>query len=380
MSAERTRSDLIAIIGATGVVGREAITILESRGVDRGRIVALASERSVGSLIPYAGDHVTVESADTCDFAGVSVALFCASADVAQQLSPRAIRAGATAIDNSSAFRLRQDVPLVVPEINHATLAQGPSLIANPNCSAVILTISLEPLRNAFGLAAIDLATYQAVSGAGQGGIDDLLGQVNAAAAGRAQAPTYFREPCLFNVFSHDSAVEPDAGLNVEERKIIDEARKIWSLPTLRITPTCVRVPVLRAHTQAITVELSRPASEREVREAFASARGVRVIDDRATSNFPTPLKAAHGDDVLVGRIRPDPGTPLDAAGRSTRWCVLACGDQLRKGAALNAVQIAECLGLVEPSVHGASGDGSAHAELSLARASTLQRPVRTSA
>jgi len=349
-TVDHHRAGRIAIIGATGVVGREAISILESKGLSRSRILALASERSVGMTIPYASDLLAIESADACDFVGVSVALFCASSDVAQNLAPRAIAAGAAVIDNSSAFRLHPDVPLIVPEINRAALAHGSTLVANPNCSAVILTVAVEPLRQAFGLRAIDIATYQAVSGAGQGGIDDLLNQVKAAALGRTQAPSFFREPCLFNVFSHDSAIEPETGLNVEERKIIDESRKIWSLPTLRITPTCVRVPVLRAHTQAITVELDQPATERDVRDAFAAARGVRVVDDRVASNFPTPLKAAHGDDVLVGRIRPDPGTSPDASGRSRRWCLLACGDQLRKGAASNAIQIADCLGLLTPA------------------------------
>jgi aspartate-semialdehyde dehydrogenase len=272
----------------------------------------------------------------------------CASAEVSRDIAPIARAAGALVIDNSSAFRLQASVPLVVPEINSERLprsAQG-ALIANPNCSTIILLTALEPLRRKFGIRSIQVSTYQAVSGAGQRGMDELLKQVNDFAQGKTSSPVAFAEPCLFNVFSHDSEVDEQTGLNGEEQKIIDESRKIWSDPALAITPTCVRVPVLRAHTQAISIELQEPATYRELQDAWASSAAVRVIDNRAANKFPTPLQATGSDAVLVGRLRADHAGLSDPSrphpSRTTRWSLLACGDQLRKGAALNAVQIAE--------------------------------------
>ncbi|MBK7406451.1 MAG: hypothetical protein IPJ41_18110 [Phycisphaerales bacterium] len=200
---------------------------------------------------------------------------------------------------------------------------------------------------------AIDVATYQAVSGAGLAGMEELIEQTRAeflAPAADARPTRVFAEPCAFNVFSHDSAVEPASGVNGEERKVIEETRKMWRAPRIRVTPTCVRVPVLRAHTEAITVTLSRPATEAEVRDALARGEGIEIVDDRAGNAFPTPRKAS-GRPVLVGRVRPDPGESPDEAGRSARWCLLACGDQLRKGAALNAIQIAERAGALAETV-----------------------------
>jgi aspartate-semialdehyde dehydrogenase len=348
-------SGTVAIVGATGVVGREALTILAERGVPAEKVRALASERSAGSSVAYNGTSLPVTPATPESFAGVGLAIFCASADAARSLVPHAIAAGAVVVDNSSAFRLDESVPLVVPEINGGLVgAPGGAragLIANPNCSTIILLGALEPLRRAFGVRAIDVATYQAVSGAGQAGMDDLVAQARAFGRDSAAAPAFFREPCLFNVFSHDSAVDPDTGLNGEERKIIDESRKIWGDPTLRVTPTCVRVPVLRAHTQAITVELERPARESEVRAALGDAAWLRVVDDRAANDFPTPLKASGRDEILVGRLRPDPSErETSGAGPAMvfrRWSLLASGDQLRKGAALNAIQIGGLAGVL---------------------------------
>lgn len=344
--------DHIVIVGATGAVGREAIRILSQRGVPQDRIVALASERSAGTLLNIHPQPLTVSPLTTTSFDNAAVAIFCASADVSRTYAPIALAAGATVIDNSSAFRMDPLVPLIIPEINGASLFSGsnssiahrPAIIANPNCSTILLLMALEPLRARFGIEAIDVATYQAVSGAGAAAIDELLHQVQAHAQGTSITPEVFREPCAFNVFSHDTPTDPHSGVNGEERKMIDESRKIWSDSSIRITPTCIRVPVVRAHTQAITVTLKSSAKESQVRAALLAGRGVHIIDDRASNSFPTPLKAADIDHVLVGRIRPDPCDPALHSGQSKRWCLIASMDQLRKGAALNAIQIAEHL------------------------------------
>lgn len=336
----------IAVVGATGAVGQEALRILEERQVPARQIRALASERSAGSRLAYASETLAVHALTPEAFEGVGVALFCASSDASLRHAPHAIAAGAFVVDNSSAFRLDPRVPLIIPEINGHALARSPSppLVANPNCSTILLLMTIHPLCQRFAVRGVDVATYQAVSGAGAAGISELLSQAAAHARNDATPPQpeVFPEPCAFNVFSHDSSVALDTGVNGEERKMIDESRKILASPRLRITPTCVRVPVVRAHTQAITLTLEESITEEHVRDAFASAPGVRIIDDRASNHFPTPLKASGQDEVLVGRIRPDPGVAGDAT--SNRWCFLASMDQLRKGAATNAIQIAEML------------------------------------
>ncbi len=343
----------IAIVGATGAVGREAISILEALGHPADRLVALASPRSAGTGIPYAGGLLEVRRTDAAAFRGADFAIFCATADVSRQWAGAAQASGAVVIDNSSAFRMRDDVPLVIPEVNAAAIEDGCTLIANPNCSTIIMLVALHPLRERFGVSRIVVSTYQAVSGAGAAALAELRGQAADVLADRAVTPRVFHEPCAFNVFSHNSRVEGDTGVNGEERKMIEESRKIWGDPGLAVVPTCVRVPVFRAHTESITVTLDRPATEEEVRQALSDAPGVRVIDDRANNSFPTTRHASHGSDVLVGRIRADPSqtppgpreTPETSHGRYRTWCLLVASDQLRKGAALNAVQIAEFVG-----------------------------------
>lgn len=339
--------DRIAVVGATGAVGVEALSILRERGIPAERLVALASERSSGRTIAYGHEALTVSPTTPAAFEGVDLALFCATAGVAREFVPRAIGCGAVVVDNSSAFRADPRVPLIVPEVNRARLLgdRPAQLVANPNCSTILLLVAIEPLRRAWGISRLVVSTYQAVSGAGASAIDELKSQAGEVLAGRSAAPQVFTEPCAFNVFSHNSAVDPVTGLNVEEKKLIDETRRIWANPAVLISPTCVRVPVVRAHSESVTLTLDAPASEAEVRGAIASGEGIRIIDDRAGNNFPTPLKAAGGDDVLVGRIRPDPATAPEPDGRTRGWQLFLCGDQLRKGAALNAVQIAEELG-----------------------------------
>lgn len=345
----------IAIVGATGAVGCELLGVLAKRSVPRELIRAFASDRSAGSSAKYGCGSITIRRIENTSFAQCAVAIFAAGAVLSRRYVPIAAASGAVVIDNSSAFRLDPGVPLIVPEVNGDCLTTGAtsagSIIANPNCTTIIMVAALEPLRRVFGIEAIDITTYQAVSGAGQRAIDELLGTTREAlGAGSdrhaAEVPV-FAEPCAFNVFSHDSAVDPRTGVNGEEQKIIAEARKIWNNPTLRITPTCVRVPVLRAHTEAITVTLERPAMECDVRAALTAGPGLRLVDERACNRFPTPRNASGQDEILVGRIRPDPGEPPVPRGGHRRWCLLACGDQLRKGAALNAVQIADRLGVL---------------------------------
>lgn len=343
----------VAIVGATGAVGREAITILESRGHHADRIVPLASARSAGSEIHYTNGTLLVRAIDDGAFDGTDFAVFCANADVSRQWAQTAQRSGTVVIDNSSAFRLREGVPLVIPEVNAPSIEDGVSLIANPNCSTIILLVALNPLRVRFGVERIVVSTYQAVSGAGAAALIELREQAAAVLNGRPVSPRVFREPCAFNVFSHNSRVEPSDGLNGEERKMIDESRKIWNDPHLEIVPTCVRVPVFRAHTESVTVTLRTPAAEAEVREALAHATGIRVLDDRENNLFPTTLGATGLNEVLVGRIRPDPtekSSVADSTARGGRtptfrtWSLLIVGDQVRKGAALNAIQIAEII------------------------------------
>lgn len=327
----------IAVVGATGAVGREALAILAARGVPASHVRAVASGRSEGREIPYAGGFIRVSGIAPAAFSEADIAIFCATSGVAREWVPIATGAGCRVVDNSSAFRSDARVPLVVPEINGDLVTDTAMLVANPNCSTIIMLLALDPLHKRFGVTRINVATYQAVSGAGASGIDELDAQARATLNGEPIIPRVFAEPCAFNVFSHNSAVDLTTGLNGEEAKMIAESRKIWNAPTLAVTPTCVRVPVFRAHTQAITVQCSEPAFEVDVRDALAGGRGVRLIDDRVGNMFPTPLKATGSDDVLIGRVRQD---PADDSGRS--WCLFVSGDQLRKGAALNAVQVAE--------------------------------------
>lgn len=334
----------IAVVGATGLVGAEALSILAERGVDAGRIVAAASERSAGGAVAYGADEAPVVGADAKALCGADLALLCASSEVSRALTPALLAAGVHVIDNSSAFRLDPSVPLVIPEVNGEALRGAPLLVANPNCSTILLLLALEPLQRAFGVESIEVSTYQAVSGAGAAAVEELLAQTRAFGRGERPAPGVFAEPCLFNVFSHDAAVDGGTGLNGEESKIIAESRRIWLDRALPVSPTCVRVPTLRAHAQSVRVRLTRPATEPEVRRVLEEGAGLRVVDDRAGNAFPTPLKAAGRDEVLVGRIRPDPATGCAADERCKVFQLFLCGDQLRKGAALNAVQIADRL------------------------------------
>ncbi|MBM3961789.1 MAG: aspartate-semialdehyde dehydrogenase [Planctomycetes bacterium] len=335
----------IAVVGATGAVGREALQQLAAAGLPAARVRPFASARSVGATVPYGDDDLAAAGLDSSAFVDGGLALLCA--DVATARQARALASGrdCALVDNSSAFRLDRDVPLVVPEVHGRRFAASrPRFVANPNCSTILLCVALAPLCRRFGLEEVVVATYQAVSGAGLPALAELRAETGRALAGEPPAPKVFRETCAFNVFSHDSDVDMATGRNVEEQKLIDETRRILGLPRLRVSPTCMRVPVERAHTAAVRVRLAAVAREAEVRAALASAPSVVLVDDRGRNAFPTPRLAAGRDEVLVGRIRPDAAEEPDADGRSATWSLLVCGDQLRKGAATNALQIAALL------------------------------------
>lgn len=338
----------IAIVGATGAVGIEFLRIFGQRGTRFSELRLLASARSAGKRLPCAGADHTVSELHENSLRGIDIALFSAGGPISKQFGPVAAREGAVVIDNSSAFRMDPGTPLVVPEINPSEVAphrnlSKPGIIANPNCSTIILLVPLNPLRERFGVRRAVVSTYQAASGAGAAAMEELETQTRAVLDGGEASPRIFHEIYAFNLFSHNSKVDPQTGRNVEEQKMIDETRKIWRDPGVEIAATCVRVPVMRAHAESVTVTLDRPATEADVRAALTSAPGIRVIDDRAGNRFPTPLAAAGEDDVLVGRIRPDETQPRQGE-RFVGWQLFVCGDQLRKGAALNAVQIAELL------------------------------------
>jgi len=343
----------VAVVGATGAVGLEMLKILAGRGVVADRITALASERSAGRRLAYGSSTLEVREVSEASLSGADIVLLAASSDAARRWAPVAMELGADVVDNSSAFRMDAGVPLVVPEVNPEALAgsgSGARLIANPNCSTIMMLMAITPLRQRFGCRRLVVSTYQAVSGAGAAAMDELTSQTRTVLGGGEPTPEVFGEVCAFNVFSHDSELDPVTGRNREEEKLIQETRKIWGDDSVEVTATCVRVPVLRAHTESINVTLGEPATEAQVREAIGGFPGVELLDDRAANRFPTPLRASGRDEVLVGRIRHDGGATPDPQGRSDRFDLICCGDQIRKGAALNAIQIAEELSARAPA------------------------------
>jgi aspartate-semialdehyde dehydrogenase len=334
-----TRELRAGVVGATGAVGREIVKCLERRSFPLRELRLLASERSAGHTVPFRGEPLTVGVLSPAALTGLDLVLFSASAPVAAEFAPIAVRAGAVVIDNSSAFRLQEDVPLVVPEINPEALQKHDGIIANPNCSTIIAVTPLWPLHRRFTVRRITLSTYQAASGAGAAAMEELMASTRAVLDGKPYTPRVLPHPYAFNLFSHTSAVDPDSGYNGEELKVIHETRKILGAPALPVTATCVRVPVLRAHAQSLNVEFEEMLDLAEVTDILAAAPGVRVVDDRKRNVFPMPLAASEQDDILVGRLRHDISDP---SGRTL--CLFSAGDQLLKGAALNAVQIAELL------------------------------------
>ena len=327
-----------AIMGATGAVGTEFLRLLEDRNFPLKSLKLLASSRSAGRKLKFRGEDLVVEELTDKSFAGVELVLASAGGSLSKKFAPAAVEAGAVVVDNTSAFRMDPDVPLVVPEVNPQDIAGHNGIIANPNCSTIIMNVPVWPLHKARPIRRIIVSTYQAASGAGAAAMEELKVAARAMLDGRPFEPKVLPHVAAFNVFCHDSEVGPN-GYNFEEMKMLLETRKIFHAPELLVTATCVRVPVLRAHSEAINIEFTEPITEDEVREILAAAPGVRVVDDRQKSYFPMPLDASGQDDILVGRIRGDMSQP-----GGTGIEMFVSGDQIRKGAALNAVQIAELL------------------------------------
>jgi len=328
---------VVAVVGATGAVGVELLRCLEQRRFALAELRLFASARSAGRQLLFRGEPLAVRELSEQSFEGVDIALFSAGAATSRRFAPLAVQAGATVIDNSSAFRMDAEVPLVVPEINPQTLRNHRGIIANPNCCAIISITPLWAVHRTNRIVRLVLATYQAASGAGAAAMEELRQATRAYLDGCEFPPSVLPHPYAFNLFSHNTRIDPGTGYNDEETKVMQETRKIFGDPDIRVSATCVRVPVLRAHSVAITFECERPITAGEVRELLSGAAGVRLVDEPERNYFPMPSDASGQDAILVGRIRQDLSDPT---GRSV--ALFAAGDQLLKGAALNAVQIAE--------------------------------------
>jgi len=325
----------VAIVGATGAVGAEFIRLFEERNFPIKSIKFLASKRSVGKIVTFKGTDYSVEEALPTAFEGVDVAFFSAGATRSRELAPFAIAAGALVVDNSSAFRMDESVPLIVPEVNPSALTKSNRLISVPNCTAILLCTAINSLLKLGTVDRLIVSTYQSASGAGAAMMHFLEQETRAVLDNSTLPESVLKHRYAFNLFSHNTPINDD-GYNEEEAKVIEETRKILGQPNLKINVTCVRVPVLRAHTETVTIEYTHAApSVDEARNALSKAAGVRVVDNRQENHFPTPLEASGQGDVLVGRIRNDISNP-------NALCLMLSGDQLLKGAALNAVQIAE--------------------------------------
>ncbi|HBN08211.1 MAG TPA: aspartate-semialdehyde dehydrogenase [Cyanobacteria bacterium UBA8530] len=326
----------VAVLGATGMVGREMLDILLERSFPFDNLKLLASERSVGKKISCRGRDFLVEKATPESFEGVDIVLASAGAKISQELAPHAVKAGAVVIDNTSAFRMDPDVPLVVSEVNPEALKSHRGIIANPNCSTAQLVLVLHPLRELGRIERVTVATYQSVSGAGKDAVDELMEQSAAYLRGEKTPPYHLSKPIAFNLIPQiDLFLEN--GYTKEEMKMTNETKKILGDQSLRLSATAVRVPVPVGHSEAVQIEFDREVGVEEVKKILARAHGVKLMDDPATLTFPQPSDVAGKDEVLVGRIRADVSHPHGLA----LWVV---GDNLRKGAALNAVQIAEVL------------------------------------
>ncbi len=324
----------VAIMGATGAVGTELIQLLEARDFPIKSLKLLASPRSAGTQIEFGGEAITVEPVSAAAFAGVDIVLASAGGSVSKQWAQTIVDAGALMIDNSSAFRMQPSVPLVVPEVNPKAAADHRGIIANPNCTTILMSVALWPLHQIQPIRRIVVATYQSASGAGARAMEEVKQQAQAILDGKTPPTESFPYPLAFNLFPHNTPLN-EQGYCEEEMKMVNETRKIFGAPDLRVSATCIRVPVLRAHSEAINIEFEQPFAVTEARAAIQQAGGVKLVEDWEANYFPMPIDASGQDDVLVGRIRQDISHP---AGLEL-WL---SGDQIRKGAALNAVQIAE--------------------------------------
>lgn len=344
------RSYRVAILGATGAVGTELIQLLEQRNFPVSELRLLASPRSAGQELTFKSEKVQVKAIDDYAFDGIDLVLASAGGSVSKAWAPKAVAAGAVVIDNSSAFRMDPQVPLIVPEVNPEAAASHQGIIANPNCTTILMSVAVYPLHQVQPVQRLVAATYQSASGAGARAMEEVKTQTLAILQGQDPKPEIFPYPLAFNLFPHNSPLN-ELGYCEEEMKMVNETRKIFSAPDLRITATCIRVPVLRAHSEAINLEFDSPFSVAQARDILAQAPGVKLVENWQTNYFPMPIEASGQDDVLVGRIRQDLSHPNGLE----LWL---SGDQIRKGAALNAVQIAELLdakGLIRSTLATAS-------------------------
>ena len=326
----------VAVLGATGAVGQEMMKILEERNFPVGKLIPLASARSVGKKLTFKGQELTVQEACDEAFQGVDIVLGAASNALAKQFAPAIVKAGAVFVDNSSAFRMDPNVPLIVPEVNAEDAKNHQGIISNPNCSTIITITAVNALNKLSPIKTMTASTYQAVSGAGAGGPIELMAEVEALREGKTYEPKIFSHQIAYNLIPQIGG-EAFEGYTSEEMKMQNEGRKIMHLPELKVSCTCVRVPVVRSHSISVSLHFDRPVTVEEVREVLADAPGVKLVDDLANKMYPMPLETSDQDLVFVGRIRPD---LTDDCG----ICLWCCGDQVRKGAATNAIQIAELL------------------------------------
>jgi aspartate-semialdehyde dehydrogenase len=336
----------VAILGATGAVGTELLELLESRHFPLASLKLLASPRSAGTTLEFRGEKIVVEAVDERSFREVDIVLASAGGSISKAWAEKAIAAGAVMIDNSSAFRMDSTVPLVVPEVNSEAVADHRGLIANPNCTTILMAVAVYPLHQVQPIKRIVASTYQSASGAGARAMEEVKTQAQAILNGQEPKPEILPYPLAFNLFPHNSKLN-EQGYCEEEMKMVNETRKIFGTNDLRITATCVRVPVLRAHSESINLEFESPFDVAKAREILSQAPGVKLVDDWQANYFPMPIDASGKDEVLVGRIRQDISNPNGLE----LWL---CGDQIRKGAALNAIQIAELLiekNLLKPQI-----------------------------
>ena len=326
----------VAVLGATGAVGQEMMKILEERNFPVGKLIPLASARSAGKTLKFKGEDVTIQEACDTAFEGVDIVLGAAENDIAEKFAPAIVKAGAVFVDNSSAFRLDPKVPLIVPEINPEDVSWHNGIISNPNCSTIITVTAVNALNQLSPIKAMTASTYQAVSGAGAGGPIELMNEVEALREGKTYEPKVFSHQIAYNLIPQIGG-EQFEGYTSEEMKMQNEGRKIMHLPELKVSCTCVRVPVVRSHSISVSLRFDHPITVAEAREVLKRAPGVKLVDDLAKKEYPMPLDTSNQDIVFVGRIRPD----LTDDNGLCLWC---CGDQVRKGAATNAIQIAELL------------------------------------
>jgi len=326
----------VAVLGATGAVGQEMMRILEERNFPVGKLIPLASARSAGKTLKFKGEDVTIQLACDEAFEGVDIVLGAAENDIAKKFAPAIIKAGAVFVDNSSAFRMDPEVPLVVPEVNPEDVKWHKGIISNPNCSTIITVTAVNALNAISPIRAMTASTYQAVSGAGAEGPVELMNEVEALSKGEKYEPKVFPYQIAYNLIPQIGG-EAFEGYTSEEMKMQNEGRKIMHLPELKVSCTCIRVPVVRSHSISVSCHFDVPVTVEQVREAIAKAPGCKLVDDLAKKEYPMPLETSGQDIVYVGRIRPD----LTDDNGICLWC---CGDQVRKGAATNAIQIAELL------------------------------------